>query len=77
METKFERLECLNDNNVHSVKKGEVYWGYEENNLWLIYSEPAFEDKDGNETMVGKYAKSRFINRAKWREEQIDSILND
>ena len=73
----FQRLTCLNSENVGRLKKDQIYFGIELEHTFKVYSEPNLLNKDGYSTYIGEYAKTRLLNRAKYRDDQIDSIIKE
>jgi len=72
----FQRLTCLDDTNITNLEKDKVYYGIELEYTFKVYSEPKTKDKYGYSTYIGEYAKKRLLDRAKHRNDQIDSIIN-
>jgi len=66
----FQQVTCINAENISLLKKDEVYFAIETEEIYKIY----LQDK---KKFLGEYSKKRFFNLAKWRNEQIDSIIND
>jgi rhodanese-related sulfurtransferase len=73
----FQKLTCIDASDVGLVKKDEIYYGIELSHVYEIYSEPSKKDKNGRCAKIGVYVKNRFFNKAKWRDEQIDSIIKE
>ena len=74
---KFQKLTCIDDSDVGLVTKDQEYYGIELPYVYHIYSVPSKKDKNGKCAKIGIYTKNRFFNRAKWRDEQIDSIIKE
>jgi hypothetical protein len=74
---KFQKITCINAENISYLKKDEIYFAIEYQYTYKVYSEPALKDKKDQSTLLGEYSKKRFFNLAKWRDEQIDSILKE
>jgi hypothetical protein len=66
----YQEVTCINAENISRLKKDEVYFAIETETTYKIY----LQDK---KTFLGEYSRKRFFNLAKWRIEQIDSIIND
>jgi hypothetical protein len=75
--TKFQKVTCINDNNISHLKKDEIYYAIEYEFTYKIYETPSLKNKEGQSSLIGEYSKKRFFNLGKWRNEQIDSILNE
>lgn len=73
MDKKFQKLTCIDSSDLFRVEKDKIYYGIESEHYYTIYSQP--EEKSSNK--IGIYAKSKFINKAKWRDDQIDSIIKE
>ena len=73
----FQRLTCLSDKDVNRIKKDEIYYGIELENTFRVFSMASLIDKNGDSTYIGEYAKKRLLNRAKHRDEQINSIIDN
>ena len=76
MDKKFQKLTCIDSSDLYRIKKDEIYYGIESEHYYTIYSQP--EEKTGKSSnKIGIYAKSKFIDKAKWRDEQIDSVIKE
>ena len=73
----FQRLTCLSDKDVNRLKKDEVYYGIELENTFRVFSMASLLDKKGKSTYIGEYSKKRLLNRAKYRDDQINSIIDN
>lgn len=73
----FQKVTCINDENISRLKKDEIYFAIENEYTYKIYSTNSLTNKKGDSNLIGNYSKNRFFNLAKWRDEQIDSILKE
>jgi len=69
VDNKFQKLICIDSANSLLIKNDVEYYGIELPHVYHIYSTE--KDKKGNFQKIGVYAKYRFFNKAKWRDEQI------
>ena len=74
---KFQKVTCINSENISRLKQDEIYFAIEYEFTYKVYPTNSLLDKDCNSNMIGEYSKKRFFNLAKWRDEQIDSILKE
>jgi rhodanese-related sulfurtransferase len=73
----FQRLICIDSTDLALIKKDETYFGIEGPFIYEIYKVPSKNDNNGRSTKIGVYPKNKFFNQAKWRDEQIDSIIKE
>jgi len=73
----FQRLTCLSDKDVTRLIKDEIYYGIELENTFRVFSSANLTDKNGQSTYIGEYSKKRLLNRAKHRDDQINSIIDN
>jgi len=74
---KFQKVLCINPAGSNLIELDITYYAIEHDTVYEIYREPSLLDINNISTFIGSYNKDKFFNLAKWREEQIDSIIID